>query len=200
MIAPIGAHAIVHHGFDLSEGSVSAFLPTGGESHRAFGAALLILGSLLLVEVLAGRVWFRRRWRALIWPGALVFLGLGMAVVTLIDPKDKPIHFALAVFLFLAGVLEARYRLGLAPRMGVDMFTIGAALLGGILMGPVHARGELATAAGQRHLLIGITGIGLGIVRAAEFAHPRSLNLRVLFAVLFAFIGLQFLMMGGHQH
>ncbi len=200
MISPIEVHAVVQHALGLGEDSVSTFLPTGAESHRIFGAAFLILGSLLLVEILAGKVWFRSRWRTLIWPGALVFLGLGMTIVTLIDPKDKPIHFALAVFLLVGGILEGRYRLGLVPRMGVDLFVIGAALLGGILMGPVHARGELATVAGQRHPLIGITGIGLGIVRAAESARPRSLNLRALFAILFASIGLQFLMMGGHQH
>lgn len=154
----------------------------------------------MLVEVLAGKVWFRSRWRALIWPGALVLMGLGMAMVTLIDPRDKPIHLALAVFLLVSGILEGRYRLGLAPRMGVDAFVIGAAVLGGILMGPVHARGELATVAGRRHLLIGITGIGLGIVRAGQSAHPRSLNLKAVFATVLASIGIQFLMMSGDHH
>ena len=186
--------------FDGVEDKVGSFLPVGAESHRVFGAGLLFVGCMLLVETLAGRVWFRSRLRALIWPAAVMALGLGMFAVAYIDSNQKPVHFLVGVLLLAAGVFEARYRLGRIPRARADLLIIAAIFFAGVLMGPVHAGAAMATVGGQTHMLIGVTGMGLAGIRAAQAVRPRSANLGATFGTLVIATALQFLLMSGHHH
>ena len=179
---------------------IESFLPVGAEGHRAFGAGFLFVGCLLVVETLAGRVWFRSRLRTLIWPAAVIALGLGMFVVTYFDSNQKPVHFLVGLLLLAAGIFEARYRLGHIPRTRADLLIIPAVFFAGVLMGPVHAGGAMTTVAGQRHMLVGLTGMALAGVRAIQAVQPRSANLGATFGALVIAVALQFLLMSGHQH
>ena len=91
-------------------------IPSVPEAHWLYGAVFLILGGLLVVESLAGGVWHRSRLRALVWPGALVVLGLGIVIVSYVDPTQRLIHFLLGVSILACGVFEARQRLCQIPR------------------------------------------------------------------------------------
>ncbi len=50
----------------------SSFIPSGVEVHWLSGAAFLFVGALLVVESLAGRVWYRGYAGRLIWPAAVI--------------------------------------------------------------------------------------------------------------------------------
>lgn len=143
---------------------------TGGTSappgHPFFGAAFLFVGSLLVVEMLAGAVWRRSRLRTMLWPASLIAAGLGLLVVVCVQPTERSLHLALALLLLMGGVTEGRYRLGHIPRSTADVVAIPSLVLGGLVIGPMHANGPLlSSVAAQTHLLVGVVGFLLAAIR-----------------------------------
>ena len=143
-----------------------------GESHRFFGAGFLLLGVLLLVEVLAGRVWFRNRLRGAIWPVMAIGIGEGLIVVSFMDPADRLIHFTVGVLVVIAGWLELRYRLGQIGRFATDAFVVPALLASGFEMGVIHGKGDTFTAVG--HIAMGMTAAMMAGARIVEARDPSS--------------------------
>jgi hypothetical protein len=150
-------------------------VPHPAESHHVFGAGFLFMGVLMLVETLSGRVWYRSRIRTLIFPGAILFLGEGLFVVTLIEPSNRPIHFMLGTLMLLAGWFEARYRLGQVPRATADMFVIPALLAGGLEVGVFHSHGALTSGSFSVHVLMGLTSVAMAAVRYFQSRAPLSM-------------------------
>lgn len=180
---------------------VESLRPTAAESHGLFGAGFLFLGGLLVVEALAGSVWHRSRIRVLIWPAAVFALGVGMLVVTYVEPTQKFIHLLLAVLLLGGGLLEACFRLRRVPRSTADIVVVPALILGGLLIGPLHAHGSMVSdPAAQRHVFIGLTGLALGGVRVAQSLRPTSLPLAASFGSLVMALALALISSGGHAH
>src|SRR5262245_44803091 len=96
-------------------GQLQAHVHEAGDplpGHPFFGAGFLFIGSLLVVEQLAGGIWSRAFWRRMLWPAALLLLGAGMIVVARVQPDDKSLHLTLAMLLLLGAYTEAQYRLG----------------------------------------------------------------------------------------
>src|SRR5206468_7135769 len=136
--------------FPAHGGTTAGGTPPG---HPFFGAMFLFVGALLVVEMLAGPVWHRARWRTLIWPSTLLLSGLGMLVVVYVQPTEKQLHLILAVLLFIGGYFEMRYRLGQITRTTADGFAIPALILGGFVIGPMHANAPLTDPASLMHLM-----------------------------------------------
>lgn len=170
---------------------------TGGEAppgHPFFGALFLFVGSLLLVETLAGSVWRRNRLRTMLWPAALLGSGAGMLVVTYVQPDDKALHLTLAILLLLGAFFEGRYRLGQVSRSAADAFAIPALIVGGIVIGPLHTNGSLLySTSAQTHLLAGIMGFILAAVRLAQMQHGHTLGLDRVFGVGVMLLGVSLL-------
>jgi len=146
------------HAQDLGE-----HLPPG---HGYLGAIFLFMGSLLVAEILAGQVWSRAFWRKMLWPGGLIAAGLAMVLVSYVQPTDKSVHYTLAVLLLLGGYFEAQHRLGHISRSTADAFAIPALIVGGFVIGPMHANGQLLYSAGANtHILVGISGWALAGIK-----------------------------------
>ncbi len=163
--------------------------------HAFIGAVFLFVGSLLVVELLAGPVYRRNRFLTLLWPAGLVVAGLGMLIVTYVQPTEKTLHLTLAFLLLLGGSVEARCRLGQVSRAFADMIQVPALLLGGLVMGPLHANGPLMTNIGaQTHLLVGLVGFALAGVRTIQVRHGGSAALEASFGFGVMFLGLSLLL------
>ena len=85
------------------------FVPAPPESHHLFGAGFLFVGVILLLEPLAGGVWYRNKLRAAIWPGLAMFMGWGLLVVAGLDPKGRVIHASVGALVVAAGWVGLRY-------------------------------------------------------------------------------------------
>ena len=142
------------------------FVPAPPESHHLFGAGFLFVGIILLLEPLAGGVWYRNRLRAAIWPGLAVFMGWGLVVVAGLDPQDRLIHLSAGVMVMAAGWMEFRYRMGEVPRSAADLIVVPALLGAAFEMGVIHARGTMATAAG--HVLLGFIAAAMAATRVYQ--------------------------------
>lgn len=129
------------------------FVPQPPESHHLFGAGFLFVGIILLLEPLAGGVWFRNRLRIAIWPALAMFMGWGLIVVAGLDPQDRLIHFSVGTMVLVAGWMEFRYRSGEISRSTADLIVVPALLGAAFEMGIVHARGQMVTALG--HVFMG---------------------------------------------
>lgn len=179
----------------LLDGGVEA----AGEAppgHPFFGAGFLFIGSLLVVEMLAGPIWRRSRLRTMLWPAALIVSGLGMLVVTFVQPDDKALHLILAILLIAGGVFEGRYRLGQIPRSLADAFAIPALIVGGFVIGPLHANGPLLqSTAAQTHLLVGMTGFLLAAIRLAQVLRGRTAALESTFGFGVMMMGMSLLIL-----
>jgi hypothetical protein len=151
------------------------------ESHRFFGAGFLFLGVLLVVEVLAGNIWFRSRIRGAIWPVMAMGMGEGLIIVAFLDPKDNAIHFTVGALVLIAGWLELRYRSGQITTFAVNAFVVPALLAGGFEMGVVHGRGDALTAYG--HIAMGLTAAMMAGARILESRDPMSIGRRMLMGV-----------------
>lgn len=181
-------------------GDESGGAPPG---HPFFGAVFLFIGSLLVVEILAGSVWHRNRLRTMLWPGALIVSGLGMFVVAYVQPTEKPLHLTLALLLLLGGFVEGRYRLGHIPRSTADMFAVPALIMGGVVIGPMHANGPvMSSVAAQMHLLVGVMGFLLAGVRVTQLRLGSTAALDATFGFGVMLLGLSLLLVqqfhGGH--
>lgn len=175
-------------------------IPSLPEAHWLYGAGFLILGGLLVVESLAGGVWHRSRLRTLVWPGALVALGLGVVIVSYVDPTQRLIHFLLGVSLVACGVFEARQRLRQIPRRSADLVVVLVLLLSGILIGPFHYQGAILSDAAQRHVLMGVTTFVLAGLRVGQSFRPTSASLAAVFGIVFMALAFQLLLMPGQHH
>jgi len=175
------------HGGEGTDGAV--------QGHGFFGAGFLFIGSLLIVETLAGGVWRRHRLRAMLWPGALIAASLGMLIVSYVQPTEKTLHLSLAIILLIGGYFEARYRLGQVPRSTADMVAIPALVLAGIVIGPVHANGPMMSSAdGQMHLLVGLVAFALAGIRLSQVRLGRTLALDATFGAGVMMLGLSLLL------
>jgi hypothetical protein len=143
------------------------------ESHRFFGAGFVFLGVLLIVETIAGNVWFRNKIRAAIWPLMAMGAGEGLIIVAVLDPNDRIVHFSVGVMVLIAGWLEMRYRFGQLGRFAADAFVVPALLAAGFEMGVVHGRGDWFTAAG--HMAMGMTAAMMAGARIYQARAPWSL-------------------------
>jgi len=152
-------------------GSVESSAPPG---HPFFGALLLFIGSILVVELLAGPVWRRHRALVMLWPLALLIVGLGLLLVTDMQETEKSLHVTLAV-LFLAGsYTEFQYRCGRITRYAADAFAVPALIVGGFVIGPMHPNGPiLYSAMAQLHMLVATVCWVLAVIKLAE---ARLLN------------------------
>jgi hypothetical protein len=171
--------------------------------HPFFGAAFLFIGSLLVVETLAGGVWRRNRLRTMLWPGVLVAAGLGMVIVAYVQPTDKALHLALAFVLLVGGFIEARQRQGLIQRSTADILTIPALIFGGLVIGPMHTNGPVTSSVtAQTHLLVGFMGFALAGIRLSQVRFGPTIALETTFGAGVMMLGLSLLLVqqfhGGH--
>lgn len=152
------------------------FIPHPDESHHLFGAGFLFVGIILLIEPLAGGVWFRNKLRSSIWPGLAMFMGWGLIVVAGLDPKDRIIHFTTGALVLTAGWMEMRYRAGEVTRFSADIIVVPALLAAAFEMGVIHARGAPISAIG--HAFMGALAAAMAAVRVYQardqFSLPRA--------------------------
>lgn len=162
--------------------------------HPLFGVAFLFIGSLLVVETLAGQVWFRSRLRTMLWPATVILAGLGMLVVSYVQPSQKTLHLSLALLLLAGGYFEARYRLGQIPKTTADLVVIPALILAGLVSGPMHISGPMSSLAAQAHLLVGLMGFALAGIRLTQVRFGSSVALDAGFGMGVMLLGLSLLM------
>jgi hypothetical protein len=192
LIVDIGPLAETFGRLPLHDGENGGDAPPG---HPFFGAGFLFIGTLLVVETLAGDVWRRSNVRAMIWPGALLAAGLGMLVVTYVQPTEKSLHLILALLLLLGGFFEGRYHLGQISRSAADTFAVPALIVGGFVIGPMHANGALLySAAANTHLFVGIVGWALAGIKFVRVQHGPTVALDAGFATGVMALGLSLLM------
>ncbi len=177
-VAPVidSAGALPYH-------ELHGYIPEPAESHHLFGAALLFIGILLIVETLAGRVWHRSRLRSMIWPSAIMGLGAGMVVVTALEPNDRLIHFTIGLIMLAAGWFEYRHRMGEIPRRSADFLIIPALIAGGLEIGLFHFHGSF-TYSGTVHVLLGVTAGAMALVRLYQTQQLLSMPRHALMGVV----------------
>ena len=173
-------------------GAVQGYIPNPGENHHLFGAAFLLIGVLLIVETLAGGVWHRSRLRTAIWPTTIMYLGIGIIVVTALDTSQRPIHFTIGVIMLVAGYMEFRYRLGEVSRRTADLFVIPALIAGALEIGAFHFHGSFNNS-GTVHVLLGITTAVMVAVRLLQSRQPLSMPRHAFMGVLAAALALELL-------
>ncbi len=162
--------------------------------HAFIGAVFLFVGSLLVAELLAGQVYQRSRFLTMLWPAGLVVAGLGMLIVTYIQPDGKALHLSLTLLLVLGGFVEARCRLGQVSRATADIIEVPALILGGFVIGPMHANGPMSSVIAQAHLLVGLVGFSLAGVRTMQVRYGGSAALEGTFGAGVMFLGLSLLL------
>lgn len=170
------------------------FIPNAAENHHLFGAGFLLVGVLLIVETLSGRVWHRNRLRTLIFPGTIIFLGAGMLGVTALETDQRPVHFAIGLVMIAAGWMEARYRLGEVPRRTADLWILPALLAGAVEIGVFHFHGSFSNS-GTVHVLLGTTAATMAGVRVLQSKQPLSMPRHAMMGVLAAALALELLAM-----
>ncbi len=177
-VAPVidGAGALPYH-------QIHGYIPEPAESHHLFGAAVLFIGVLLIVETLAGRVWHRSRLRSMLWPAAIMVLGAGMVVVTALEPNDRLIHFTIGLIMLTAGWFEYRYRMGEIPRRSADLLIIPALIAGGLEIGVFHFHGSFNNS-GTVHVLLGVTAGAMALVRLYQTPQLLSMPRHALMGVV----------------
>ena len=163
--------------------------------HPFFGAGFLFIGSLMVVELLAGGVWSRAFWRRMLWPGALLMAGAGMLLVSHVQTDSKSLHLTLAMLLLLGAYTEAQYKLGKISRLSADAFAIPALIVGGFVIGPMHANGNLMySTMAQMHLLVGVVAWMLASVKIMRVRFGPTLALEYSFASGVMMLGLSLLL------
>ena len=163
--------------------------------HPFFGAGFLFIGSLMVVELLAGGVWSRAFWRRMLWPGALLMAGAGMLLVSYVQTDSKSLHLTLAMLLLLGAYTEAQYKLGKISRLSADAFAIPALIVGGFVIGPMHANGNLMySTMAQMHLLVGVVAWMLAGVKIMRVRFGPTLALEYSFASGVMMLGLSLLL------
>lgn len=181
-----GAGALPYH-------QLHGYVPEPDESHRLFGAGFLFVGVLLLVETLAGGVWHRHQLRSLIWPGAVMFLGAGMLIVSAIEPSDRLIHFTIGLLMLAAGVVEARHRLGYISRGKADLLVVPALIAGALEIGVFHLHGSIGSHTARAHALLGLTVGAIALARLYQGRQLASMGRSSFMGVAVMLLGLELL-------
>ena len=177
----------------LSFHELHGAIPLPWENHRLFGAGFLFVAVVLLVEALAGGVWFREGWRRDIWPAVLMFLGWGLLAVALIDPNDRVIHTSMGLILIVAGVAERRYRHGRMPLSRANIFVVAALAVAGLEVGVFHSHGALTSQDFLVHSSLGFTAALMVPARLWYAQQPTSMWRSALIGVLLLFLSLELL-------
>jgi hypothetical protein len=164
------------------------FIPRPAESHHTFGAGLLLVAALMVAEALAGKVWHRSLGRRMLFPGILMFLGIGMVVVALIEPQARLVHVTMGLPMMAGGWAEARYRLGEIERKYADIFVVPALVLASVDTLGFHVSGETPTV--MSHVGLGLIVLVLAGLRLYQSNRPAALNRSLLISLAIAFIGL----------
>lgn len=164
------------------------FVPRPSESHHWFGAGFLFVGSLLVVECLAGDLWHRNRLRSAVWPGMAMLMGEGLIIVSFLDPQDRLIHLTVGLLVLAAGWLELRYRFGSIARAKVDWVIVPALLGSGFEMGVIHGAGSPITMYGHRAM--GLTAAVMAGTRVFQARDPASFARSVTMGALVVLLGL----------
>ena len=194
MVPEIALAAAVHVGDAApSFHELHGTIPLPWENHRLFGAAFLFVAILLLVEALAGGVWFRQGWRRDIWPAVLLFLGFGLLAVAVIDPNDRLIHTSMGLILIVAGVAERRYRHGRMRLRHANIFVIAALLVAGLEVGVFHTHGGLTSQDFLVHSSLGVTAAMMAPARIWYAQQPTAMWRSVLIGVLVLALSLELL-------
>jgi hypothetical protein len=157
--------------------------------HWLFATGFLVLGVCLLAEAVVGPdVWGRRAWRAYLWPGAALIMGVGLWPVMLLFTNSTLhmiAHSAWAQVLTLAGCAELALARGkLSSRywhltIALAFFVSGAASL-------VHEQNDwLFSRSAFVHHAMGWAMIGGAVFPLARTFRPRSFALGAGFAATF---------------
>lgn len=137
----------------------------------------------------------------MLWPATLLISGFGMFIVSYVQPTEKALHLVLAMLLVTGGVTEARYRLGQISRATADSFVIPALIVGGFVIGPLHANGALTSSiAAQTHMLTGIMGWVLAGVRLTQVRYGSTAALDTTFGIGVIALGLSLLLVEQLHH
>ena len=168
-------------------------IPLPWENHRLFGAGFLFVGVLLLVEALAGGVWFREGWRRDIWPAVLMGLGWGLLAVAVIDPNDRLIHTSMGLILIVAGVAERRYRHGRMRLFHANIFVVAALVVASLEVGVFHTHGALTSQDFLVHSSLGFTAALMAPARIWYAQQPTSMWRSALIGVLVLALSLELL-------
>lgn len=184
---------LVEAGEALSFHQLHGYIPEPQESHRLFGAGFLFLGTLMLVETLAGRIWHRNAVRTQLFPGALMVLGQGMLIVTIIEPDDRLPHLVIGLVLVIAAVFERRHRLREIPRSTADWAIVPALVAGGLEIGVLHSHGAISSQSFIAHMTFGATAMAMAPIRLSQSRHLSSPFWSALFALTVVALGFQLL-------
>ena len=194
MVPEVALAAAVHAGTaSPSFHELHGAIPLPWENHRPFGAAFLFVGVLLLVEALAGGVWFREGWRRDIWPAVLMALGWGLLAVAVVEPNDRVIHSLMGLMLIVAGLAERRYRHGRMPLSRANIFVIAALIFAGLEIGVFHSHGALTSEGFIVHAVLGITAALLAPARFWYALRPTSMWRSAFVGVLVLVLALELL-------
>jgi hypothetical protein len=150
------------------------FIPKPSESHHAFGAGFLFIGSLMTVESVSGGVWYRSTMRTLMFPATLVFLGWGMLAVTAIEPNARIAHVSMGLPMIAGGWAEARYRLGDLERKYADVFIVPALALAAADTAFFHLTGGPTSTGFLTHGGLIVLSLVIAALRLYQTAEPRS--------------------------
>jgi hypothetical protein len=161
-------------------------VPRPPESHHTFGSGFILLACLMAAERMSGSVWFRSRFRMMIFPATLIVLGWGMLVVTAVEPNARIAHFAMGVPMIVGGWAEARYRLGQMPRSFADACIIPALFFAAVDTAGFHLTGSPTSPGFLTHGSLVVTSVGLAGLRYYESGDVMSLGrgLAMSFGVL----------------
>jgi hypothetical protein len=174
------------------------------ESHHLFGAGFIFIGTLMIAESLAGKIWHASLMRTLVFPATLVFLGWGMIVVTFVEPNARLVHLAMGIPMIAAGWAEARCRLDNFPRRYADAFIVPALLLASLETLGFHLQGPPLSASVLTHGGLAALAIVIAGLRLYQSGSPQSLLRGVLVAGAVIAVGLDlwvdgFFQGGGQQ-
>ncbi len=156
--------------------SAGHFVPSPAVSHSMFAAGFLFLGAVMFMESRDPAVWYFGAPRGLIVPSALLILGLGMMVVTVVEPTARLAHFAMGVPLAMGGVAEAGVRSGSVPRRLADAFIVPGLLFASLETGVYHLSGPPGSGIYLTHLGIVVAGVvvaGLRLYESRDSASTR---------------------------
>jgi hypothetical protein len=155
--------------------------------HWLFGMGILLLGLLMLAEVIAGPVvWRKRAWRAYLWPGLAFGLGVAMWPVMAFFTNSAIHMVAHGVWaqglMAMGGAELGLVRGKLHSRWWKLATPVGIALSGTAFL--VHEQnGWFFARSAFLHHLVGWTLLGAALFPLALVFRPRSVVLRTAFAL-----------------
>ena len=164
------------------------WIPRPAESHHAFGAGMIFLSVLLVVESLAGKVWHRNMTRRMLFPRILIFLGIGMVLVALIEPQARLVHVTMGLPMIAGGWAEGRYRIGELDRKYADVLVVPALVLAAIDTLIFHVSGE--TTVVVTHVGLGFLVLVVAALRLYQSAQPTSMYRSLVISLAIALVGL----------